>query len=311
MIITQNCIIDGMHENAYHADPAPTPSASRSFLQTLTARTPMHARLEHPRLNPDFVASNERSFDLGSAAHDYLLGGGDNVMVLDFPDYRTKAAQQERDAVLALNRLPILAHKFASVKAMAEAARHQIVAHADHPGGLQNGKPEQSIFWEEDGLWFRTRPDWITEDGWLEDYKTTAVAGPDAWMAFHFFDMGYDLQAYMGLRGYQKATGRAAKGFRFWVQEIEPPYALYCVVPSDMTLETAQMKFFFGKRIFGICSKANKWPGYSSKTYIAEPGFKADKSYEQMKEINQQIDINEGDLFKIMMDWQAPLEGAR
>ena len=39
---------------AYHADPAPEPSLSSSVAKILVNLSPAHARIAHPRLNPDY-----------------------------------------------------------------------------------------------------------------------------------------------------------------------------------------------------------------------------------------------------------------
>lgn len=293
----------------YHADPCPTPSASRSILHSLiVGGAPAKIREAHPRLNPNFVADNDRSFDLGSAAHDYLLEGGEKVVVLPFPDYRTKDAKAERDAAISLGKVPILADKFQNVKMMADAARAQISGHADFPGAFQNGKAEQSIFWKEGDIWMRCRPDWLGDDGWIDDYKTTDIESPRRWMESTIPDMGYDLQAYMDMRGYHAVTGKNAKGVRFWVQECKPPFLMYCVVLDETMLMIAEQKFQYGLRIFEKCLKSGKWPGYSNKAYTAFPAFKSNMMFEQIKERETEIETAGGDLFKLMIDMHAPIE---
>jgi len=293
----------------YHADPCPAPSASRGFLQKLVSATPLHAFIEHPRLNPNFIPEDNKDFDFGSAAHDYLLEGGEKVVVLNFPDYRTSAAKAERDAVVAMGKLPILQCKFDKVESMVKAFREQIECHAQFKDAFKSGKAEQSIIWSEDGTWFRSMPDFIADDGWIDDYKTTEMTGgPDRWINGVFFDKGYDLQAYMAMRGYYKITGQRAKGFRFWVQEVDSPHSVYCVVPSELTHDIAEQKFFHGKMIFEKCLKSGRWPGYKNTAYVADPTFMANKRYEDIKVQRQEIDQNEGELMRIMTDWQSPLE---
>lgn len=310
MTITENCIIYDFKNDDYHADPCPTPSASRGFLQTLVSKTPLHAFMEHPRLNPNYVSEDSKDFDLGSAAHDYFLEGGKRVEVIYFDDYRKADAREARDAALRAGKCPIISHKFPLVQNMASAARGQIAAHAEHPDAFQNGGAEPSMFWQEDGTWFRTKPDFIQDnDGWIDDYKTTGITGgPDQWIHGTFFDKGYDLQAYMALRAYKIITGKKAKGFRFWVQETSDPHSMYCVVPSELTHDIAEQKFFHGKMLFEKCLKTGRWPGYKNTAYIADPNFKANKGYEDIKVQKQEIDQHDGDLIKSMIDWQAPLE---
>jgi hypothetical protein len=72
--------MNGLHPaisaDAYHADPAPAPSLSSSIAKTILHQTPRHAWFEHPRLNPNFEPKDDSKFDLGSVAHELLLGKG-------------------------------------------------------------------------------------------------------------------------------------------------------------------------------------------------------------------------------------------
>ena len=305
MKITQPCIVPNMNEVEYHLDPCPTASASRGFLNTMLRKTPLHAMIDHPRLNPDFESSNKRKFDFGGAAHDYVLRGGGAVSVLDFPDYRTKAAQSERDAALALNKLPILAHDWMAIQDMEQALRRQIAGIDGHKDGLANGKPECAIFWQEDGLWFRTMPDWITDDGWLEDYKTTGIGGPKQFMEGVFVDKGYHIQAFMGLRGYHAVTGQNAKGFRFWVQETEYPHAVYCVTVHNTMMEVAEADFEHGKFMFGRCMETGIWPGYPVKPFEVYPSFRANRNFEDVKTAKNTFEATP-EMRKVLNDWCAP-----
>jgi PDDEXK-like uncharacterized protein DUF3799 len=284
MKITENIMIPNMAEDIYHADPCPTPSASRSFLLSMVRDSAQHAMLGHPRLNPDFRPDNNKDFDFGSAAHDYILRGGDKVAILDFDSYRTKDAKAEREAALKLGKLPILKEKFQTVKDMAESARVQISMLNKHNNGLTDGNPEVGIFWKEkNGMWCRAMPDWITNDGWLDDYKTTNVSGPRQWMETAMLDSGNHLQAYMALRGYHAVTGKNAKGFRFFVQEVSEPYALYCVILDNTMLEIGEAEFELGMDMFEWCMRNNEWPGYSREPYVAMPSFRANRAFEDAK----------------------------
>jgi len=292
MKITQPCIIPNMDEKIYHADPCPTPSASRGFINKLIRNTAEEAMLSHPRLNPDYVEDNNKDFDFGGAAHDYMLRGGDKIAVLSFPDYRTNAAKAERDSALSLGKLPILEHKFTTLSEMVEVAHMRINAHADHPNALKDGNPEVGIFWQEDnGIWCRTMPDFVADNGWIYDYKTTDISSPRQWMDSHIIDMGYHIQAFMALRGYKAVTAHDAKGFCFVVQRTTAPFGLYMVELDGTMLEVAESEFELALDIMERCMKTGYWPGYSNKIYTAYPSFKANRAFEDVKEVRLKMEM--------------------
>lgn len=265
----------------YHGDPCPSPSVSRSFLNEMIMKSPRHAWAKHPRLNQSFERIDRKSFDLGNAAHDVMLLGGERISVLDFPDFRTSAAKAARDAAVAEKKIPILAEKYQSVLAMEKEFRESC-------DGLTNGLPERSIVWQEpNGVWCRIMIDWITNDGGeIEDYKTTGVESPERWIEGTFFEKGYDLQAYMALRGYHAVTGRNAEGFRFYVQETHEPHMVYSVVPDQATLEQAEAKFLRGVHLHEECLESGVWRGYSS-VYTAFPSYRANRIQEKMERENR------------------------
>jgi hypothetical protein len=56
--------------------------------------SPLHAWHAHPRLNPDYRHDDDTKFDVGNIAHKLMLGRGKDIVVLDFDDWRTKAAKE-------------------------------------------------------------------------------------------------------------------------------------------------------------------------------------------------------------------------
>src|SRR4051812_46738879 len=83
--------------NDYHADPCPAPSLTQSVAKILLAKSPLHAWHAHPRLNPDYQHNDDTKFDVGNIAHKMLLGRGKQIEVLEFDDWRTKAAKEARE----------------------------------------------------------------------------------------------------------------------------------------------------------------------------------------------------------------------
>jgi hypothetical protein len=253
----------------YHADVCPRPSLSSGIADVLLTQSPRHAWTAHPRLNPNFRPEEKEAFDLGTAAHALLLQGESNFVIIDARDYRTKAAQEQRDAARADGKVPLLAHRWADVQAMVAAAREQLDAMAA-PIPFTNGRPEESLVWEEDGVWLRARLDWFHLDHrTVDDYKTTQASAHPAVWSRTLFGNGADLQAAFYVRGVKALLGYEAD-FRFIVQENYPPYALSVIAldPEAMAFATAKVERAIA--LWRECLSHNRWPGYIARTAYAE-----------------------------------------
>jgi hypothetical protein len=172
LVITEPGVYD-IPEDVYHADPVPGGSLSSSGARKLLPPScPALYRWERDHPVP------KRHFEYGTAAHRMVLGLGAEWVLLDYPDYRTKAAQQARDDARAAGAAPILGPELEQIRAMAEAIRQHPLA-----GPLlcrEDVQPEQSLFWQDAGfgIWRRARLDAVRRGGRLlvSDYKTARSA---------------------------------------------------------------------------------------------------------------------------------------
>jgi len=252
----------------YHADnflPEPSLSASIAKLLVTPGATPMHARHECPRLNPDYEPKELEKFDLGAAAHALLLDPG-KFAIIDAADWRTKAAKDERDGARMRGLIPILTHQWESITQMVLAAREQLDAHQDGPM-FTDGTPEATIIWLEDGVYCRARLDWRPKKSRIfPDYKSTAAsADPDLWSRT-MYGMGADMQAAFYLRGIRALNLCDRPEFRFVVQENFKPYALSVIGLMPGALELADRQVARAIEIWRECRRANRWPGYPTRT---------------------------------------------
>lgn len=253
-------------ESDYHADPCPQPSLSSSIAKKLCLESPAHARYAHPRLNPQCVEEEDKKFDIGSAAHALLLEGDSGVEVVDAKDWRTKAAQEARDAAYAAGKTPLLAHVWADVQAMVEAIREQLDRHKDGGAAMFTvGKPEQTLVWQDGDAWCRARLDWL-RSGAVDDLKTTAAsANPDTWTR-SMFGAGFDIQAAFYLRGLKALTGVDDAIFRFCVVENYPPYALSVISLGPDAMMLAEKRVIYALEQWRAGLKAGDWVGYPRRT---------------------------------------------
>lgn len=258
--------------DAYHADPCERPSLSASIAKILCSSSPAHAKVAHPKFNPDVARKEAAHFDIGTAAHAMLLEGRDAVAVIDADDWRTKAAKQERDEAREQGKVPLLVCQWDDVQAMVVAACEQLAAVDLEPKPFVAGKPEQTIVWEEpNGVLCRSLIDWLHDDhSTVDDYKTTSrSASPEQWSR-SIFSFGGDIQAAFYLRGLNAVFGDAARDFRFVVQETFPPYALavFSLAPDAFALAEAKVEYAIRK--WGECLSSGSWPAYPTRVCHVE-----------------------------------------
>lgn len=259
-----------MTADQYHLDPCDTPSLSSSLARILLSTSPAHARLAHPRLNPNYQDVQDDKFDVGTVAHELLLEGEAAVCVVDAADWRTKAAQEQKAAARAAGQTPLLAKDWERVEAMTNAARRQLEMVDTDPLPLTDGQPEQTLTWEDDGVWCRARFDWLHNSlDAVDDLKTTsASADPGRWEKT-MFGIGADFQAAFYLRGLRKALGVTPE-WRFIVQENYPPYALSVVMLAPELIAHAERRVQQAIDLWRTCLEKNHWPSYSRKPAVIQ-----------------------------------------
>lgn len=258
----------------YHADPCERPSLSASVASIVCSRSPRHAWTAHPKLNPNFKRAAESKFDVGTAAHSILLEGKppEQVVRVVYADaWRTNAAKDERDAARAEGFVPLLEKDADEVYAMLDAAAVQLAEHEAAPTPFTDGKPEQTLVWEEEnGILCRALVDWLHDGNRaISDYKTTsASADPERWSRTAF-TIGADIQTAFYLRGLRLLTGIHGE-LRYVVQETYPPYALSVCALSPAAVAVGQAKAERAIDLWGKCLEADHWPGYPTRVAYAE-----------------------------------------
>lgn len=209
--------------------------------------------------------------DIGTIAHRVLLEGHERgIAVIDANDWRTKAAKEARDAARAAGLTPILAGKIARVREMVAVA-HEFIATCEL-SDQWDGPVEQTVLWQDGGLWCRALVDKLTPYT-IWDYKTTDCAEPEHFIRTRLTGMGYDVQAAFYLRGLEAvgAINSAACNWAWLVQEVEPPYACSLVGMSSAAEEHAQAKVAHGIKLWGDCMQSGKWPAYGPRIAWADP----------------------------------------
>jgi hypothetical protein len=262
-----------MPEDEYHADPVPGGSlSSTGARKILPPGCP--ARFHYDRHNPP---TTSKAFSMGRAAHQIVLGVDPGIFVGDYPNWRTKAAQEAKAAAEAAGLVALLPDDMAQIEAMAD----QIRAHTVATKLLSNGKPEQTLIWqdEETGVWCRARLDFLPDTPppgrrlILPDYKTSKSAEPE-YMRKHIYDYGYYIQAAWYRRGAKALRIDEDALFVFIVQEKEPPYIVTLFVPDYTMLAYGEAQCQRALKKYAECEAKGVWGPYSDEiVYVSLPAW--------------------------------------
>lgn len=274
--IETTVLAPGLHTllaDDYHRDPCAAPSLSASVASILISASPAHAHAAHPKLNPDLVRTEKAHYDIGTAAHALLLESRpfeDVVEVIDAADWRTNTAKEAALEARDNGRIPLLTHVAEQTQLMVAAARTQLAAHHADPTPLTDGTPEQTIVWQDNGVWCRARIDWLRDDlTAIDDLKTTSRSASPYAYTRALFNVGGDIQAAFYLRGIRALTGKSPV-FRWIVIETKPPFALSIVSPGPAVLELASSKVDFALNLWRRCLETGTWPAYPPEVAYAD-----------------------------------------
>jgi hypothetical protein len=239
------------------------PHFSASLAHILLTQSPYHARHAWEHRAEDHTDAS----DMGTAIHEALLEGTSRIFAIEATDWRTKAARELRDFARSQGGIPMLAHKVAAVEAAVKAVREQIVG-TEIANVFNNGSPEQTITWDEDGMTCKCRPDWLSERWYLSVKTTTGSARPDAWIRRQLGPLGYDTS----LAFYER--GLRAKGWhgqsRILVIEQEPPHRISVIALAPSRQDYAGRRADRAIRTWVECMARNRWPSYPTETQIAD-----------------------------------------
>jgi len=264
----QSGLVYDMPEADYHTHPALSSTGARRML-----RPGCPALFDFERRNPREAT---QAMKLGRAAHRETLGVGSDIVLGDWPDFRTKAAQEWRDEAEAAGLIPLLrdGKQWQHVRGMRDALHaHPLFGRLFDP---ERGHAEVSAFWTDDetGVECRARFDFLPDpvDGRrlvIPDYKKTADPEPGAF-ARDAAKYGYPMQADWYLRGAQALGLGTSPAFVFATQSADPPYLVSVVQLSRQDLILASHRNRIALHTFKACTEADRWPGYGETVHTLD-----------------------------------------
>lgn len=266
----------------YHGQPCDAPSISSSGLKDLW-RSPAHF-WDKSQLNPAnwvcevvdgvetqvFKHGGDRPhFSLGRATHHLIfLGrkGFDQEFVVrpeKWKDWRTDASKEWRAGMIKAGLTIITEDELEAITGMARS----LAAHPLVKAGILDGAVERSLIFrsQETGLWYKSRPDNITQsDGDFSDLKTCVDVSADA-IRTALKSFGYHMQGGLVGMAAERVLDVEMKSFTLVFVEKTPPYCVETVTidPEDIFRGRLQVEAMM--RRFSYCLESGEWPGPGGK----------------------------------------------
>lgn len=280
--ITKPGVYDNIPEAVYHRDPVPGGSLSSSGARKLLAPScPALFRHEQDHKQP-----HKKAFDLGRAAHELVLGVGSGVEVVEAADFRTKAAKEQRDAIYAEGKTPLLPAEYRQVQEMAASVKaHPIASQIFKPG---SGDAEQSLVWKDpaSGVVCRARIDWLPKQRKgkrliVADLKSARSVEPRGLQkAIH--EHGLHQQDDFYRRGCRElGIGGPDTSFLFVFVAKTPPYLVTVVELDLIARKIGAERNDIALRTYARCTETGHWPGYSDDITTLSLPVWAERQHEE------------------------------
>ena len=182
------------------------------------------------------------------------------------------AIRAARDEARSNGLTPILPWDNVALSRMVDAAK-EFVARTSIAEAFKRGKPEISLFYDDDGAQCRARLDLYDEEtGTVIDYKTTDDVSPRTF-ARKIISMRYYLQSVFYSRALH-CVGKPFSNFVFLAQSIYPPHdcTLHMLSPDMEAIGNSECQRAI--EIWKRCAESNKWPGYGTQlNWVEAPAW--------------------------------------
>lgn len=274
-------ILKDLNEADYHSQTnSNTPLFSYSVAKNLLHDSPYHAHMYHPLLGGQKIAPT-KAMDKGSIIHSLLLGGGQEIVVIIADNFRTKAAQEERDMAYDEDKIPILDKEMTAINESIETIKKNIRELA--PYFFEPCEFELSVRWEMDNsVKCQSRFDWIQlSTGKIIELKTANDANPQK-LDRKILDFGYDIQGAMYLQAANKVWPEMAGRFtwEFIFVEPEPPYMVSVIETDSSMTWLGEHKLQRAADKWKRCLESGVFPGYGRQT-VSAPGWAVSREEEE------------------------------
>ena len=289
----------------HHAQPCDGPSVTSGVLRQMELATPADVWAFH-MLNPNrWEKEQTAALRLGRAMAAYVEGGMDAVaqqfIVLPEDRPRKPTAQQIAafDGGTASGAATASVTFWRAVEAdgrdVLSAAEKtmiedmgKILAQDPAACAVMGGIPEVTMAWKDErtGLWLLSRPDTVSFDGMMSDYKKMNTQGRpfnhrvvDQRITEH----GYDMQMAFAAEVFERITGNWPGVVGIVAQWDQPPHHVILREISEEDLRIAQFRNRRAIDRFAECLASGDWPGPGADVGVyLRPDWQRDMLLEQM-----------------------------
>lgn len=250
----------------YHSDPVPGGSLSSTGARKLATECP--AAFKYWLDNPEPA---KKEFDFGTAAHKVVLDDGPGLVLVDKEIWNTNEVKARVAEIRAAGNIPLKRRDLDKVHAMAKVLReHPEAAELLEPG---SGVAEQSLFWNDHGIWRRARIDWLRHDGTIVDYKSARSANPSK-LTNHLFENGYhQQQEYYRDGALELGLTELVCPFKFIFQEKEEPFLVSVIELDAAACAIGRHLNEVALNTYALCRQSGEWPGYLQTPLISPPAW--------------------------------------
>lgn len=228
------------------------PWLTPSIARVLMTQTPLHARQHCPYYGAGDRPPATAAMDEGTIIDQIVLDGVADVVIVDAPDWRTKAAREQRDEAVAAGRIPVLAGDYDRL--VAAARRIRMCATVEVMDALDHGRIKERLYWERNGVHCSTEPDIVHAAAVIDLKRTRICPTADAWRR-HVCRMAMHIQAAAHL----EATG--AERFGWLVVEAGPPHSVVLHWAGASLIECGRRDWERAREAWRRCVADDDWPG--------------------------------------------------
>jgi len=215
--------------------------------------------------NIENPGGRSKALDDGSAIHCFALEP--DLYSQHFAEwegeFRTKESKEWRKARLDEGKIVVKSKDIGYLKVMGELLYSGLDL-----SDIPSDRKEIAVFGEINGIPCKAKADFLDNDGFLWDIKTTrelkVQTYEDGSVWRDMVTYGYHIQAMWYLSLFEQFVD--VKGFRFAVIEKIPPYDYMILKPSQNRLEQAMKTIESGLLRYGESMESDIWPGYDKET---------------------------------------------
>jgi len=267
----------------HHNQPCDGPSVTSGVLRRMELHSPAEVWAFH-KLNPDrWEQEDKAALRLGRAMAAYVDGGMDEVskhfciLPADKPNKPTeaqiKAFAEGRASDAAKKSIKFWSDVELDYRDVLTAAEDRMIRDmgrvlAKDPAAcaVMGGMPEVTMAWrdEKTGLWLLARPDTVSFDGGMSDYKKMNTMGNP--FDYRLVDRritqhGYDMQMAFGGYVFERLTGEYPTSVGIVAQVDKAPHHVILREISEEDLRIAEWRNSVQINRFHECLTSGYWPG--------------------------------------------------